>query len=268
MSALTELKAKSPPPTYPPDELLISEDGVNLESDWHRIEIGLLVELCGQHLLGRTDYFAGGNMFIYFDEQHARDRNFRGPDFFFVWGPSPMPLRPYWAVWKEGMRFPNLIIELLSPTTEDMDRTKKKDVYERIFKTPEYYLYDPDTKQLEGWRLEDRVYQPSVPDSTGRLWSQQLELWLGLWDGWYLNRETTWLRFYTKDGILVPTIEEAAKRQIAAVQKRSATAEQKAATAEQKAATAAQQADEQRRRADAAEAELARLKARLEPKKD
>ncbi|MSU77764.1 MAG: hypothetical protein EXS16_06680 [Gemmataceae bacterium] len=77
---------KTERPAFPPDELLISEDGENLESDWHRIELNLLIELTDQWITGRDDYFVGGNMFIYFDEEHARNRNFRGPDYFFVWG--------------------------------------------------------------------------------------------------------------------------------------------------------------------------------------
>ena len=116
MSTVAEMVVKVEVPDFPPDELLISEDGVPLESDWHAIEIGLLRELVHQHLPDRQDFFAGGNMFIYFNEEQARNKDFRGPDFFFVWGVSPMPLRPHWTIWKEGGRYPNLIIELLSPS--------------------------------------------------------------------------------------------------------------------------------------------------------
>jgi Uma2 family endonuclease len=254
MSTVAEMVVKVEVPDFPPDELLISEDGVPLESDWHRIEIGLLVELVGQNFAGRNDYFAGGNMFIYFNEEQARNKDFRGPDFFFVWGASPMPLRPHWTIWKEGGRYPNVIIELMSSSTAEVDLTTKKDVYERIFRTPEYFCYDPETSQFAGWRLEHGKYEPLVRNEKGWLWSEQLQLWLGVWNGWYLNRETAWLRFFHRDGNLVLTVEEAGK--------------EKAALAEQKAASAEQEAEEQRRRADAAEAELALLKAQLSTKKD
>jgi Uma2 family endonuclease len=243
MSTVADYVAKQPTPDIPPDELLVSEDGAPLETDWHRIEIGLFVELVNQRYAGRNDFFAGGNMFIYFSAEQARNQDFRGPDIFFVWGVSPMPLRPYWAVWKEGGRYPNLIVELLSPSTADEDLTTKKDVYEQTFRTPEYFCYDPEPRTLLGWRLNPEVYQPLQPNDKGWLWSEQLKLWLGAWNGRYLNRDATWLRLYTPEGGLIPTAEELGAQQ-------------------------AGEADEQRHRAEAAEAELKRLKAQLNPNND
>jgi Uma2 family endonuclease len=246
MSTAAQVLTKFQVPVFPPDELLISDDGVPMDSDWHRIEICLLVELVGQQFATRNDFFAGGDMFIYFSEEQARNRDFRGPDFFFVWGASPMPLRPYWAIWKEGGRYPDVIVELLSPSTEEEDRTTKKDVYEKTFRTSEYYLYEPDEKKLEGWRLAQGKYQPIAADEQGRLWSEQLQLWFGTWIGTYQRRSANWLRLFTNQGILVPTAEESK------------------AVAQQQAAAAQQQILEQRQRAEAAEAELARLKAHIE----
>src|SRR5207253_10502726 len=120
---------------------------------------------------------------------------------------------------------PNLIIELLSPSTAEEDLTTKKDVYEQTFRTPEYYCYDPETRKLDGWRLDDGVYQAISPNDKGRLWSEQLKLWLGTWSGPYLNRDTIWLRFYTPDGILVPTAEELAAQQTAELNRRAEAAE-------------------------------------------
>ena len=283
MPTISEMVVKVEVPDFPPDELLISEDGVPLESDWHAVEIGLLRELAYQHFGDRQDYFAGGNMFIYFNEQQLRNRDYRGPDFFFVWGASATPVRPYWAVWKEDGRYPNVIIELLSPSTAHEDRTTKKDIYEKIFRTPEYYCYDPENQLLQGRRLQAGVgvYQSLQTNEKGWLWSDQLKLWLGAWYGRYHRRETTWLRFFRPDGALVPTSREAAKANIAAARQEAASAKQKAVSAEQKAMSAEQKAvsaeqkavsaeqavDEQRRRAEAAETELARLRAQLEPKK-
>lgn len=217
--------------TLLPQVELISEDGVPLESDWHRIEINLLIELVQQHYAGRTDYYAGGNMFIYFSEEQARNRDFRGPDFFFVRGVSPEPLRLYWAVWKEQGRYPDAIIELLSPTTAREDRTRKKDVYERTFRTPDYFCYDPGERKLEGWHLSG-TYRSLTVDARGWLWSESMGLWLGTWEGVHQGHQATWLRFYTPEGQLVPTVAETAAAE--------------------------------RQRAEAAEAELARLRAEIE----
>ena len=54
---------------------LIETDGEPLESDWHRLAIALLIEAIKQYHSGRTDFYAGGNMFIYYDEEEARAPN-------------------------------------------------------------------------------------------------------------------------------------------------------------------------------------------------
>ncbi len=220
---------------------LVAEDGEPLESDWHRIAMNLLIELVCWFLRDRTDYYVGGNMFIYFNEKQARNRDFRGPDFFFVWGAARYPPRDYWAIWLEDGRYPNAIIELMSPKTMKEDLTTKKDVYEKTFRTPDYFCYDPATQELRGWRLnEQQRYVPIEPDANGRLECRELGLWLGKWKGSHLSFDTLWLRFFDKEGNLVPTFVEAER----------------------------QRADSERQRAEAAEAELARLRAQVVPTTD
>ena len=68
-----------PPPPVPTVEL-IDNDGVPLESHWHVAQIPLLLDLVYCMFAHRQDFYAGGNQFIYFDEQQARKRNYRGPD--------------------------------------------------------------------------------------------------------------------------------------------------------------------------------------------
>lgn len=64
-----------------------------------------------------------------------------------------------------------------------------------------------------GWRLVGGSYVPIPADQEGALWSEQLELWLGRWQGKHLRIDTTWLRLWTLDGDLVLTLAEAeAKR--------------------------------------------------------
>ncbi len=109
-----------------PKERLSEEDGVPLETDWHRLEMNLLIESVTYYWRHRTDYFVGGNMFIYYNEEHARNVDYRGPDFFFVRDSHLNPSRPYWAVWLENYKFPNLIIELTSPSTAQ-DRSNSQE---------------------------------------------------------------------------------------------------------------------------------------------
>ncbi|MFL6235436.1 MAG: hypothetical protein ACJ76N_20030 [Thermoanaerobaculia bacterium] len=62
---------------------------------------------------------------------------------------------------------------------------------------------------MEGLRLADRFYQAIQPDENGRLWSEQLGVFVGLWHGAVETREYDWVRLFRPDGTLVPTPEEA-----------------------------------------------------------
>ncbi len=109
-----------------PKVKLIATDGVPLESPWHWAGIVLLIDSLRFHLRGRSNYFVGGNMFLYYSEEQARNRDYRGADFFFVDGVDGLKPREWWAVWEEDDRYPDVIMELLSPTTAKLDRTVKK----------------------------------------------------------------------------------------------------------------------------------------------
>lgn len=290
--------ATAPPPVnapvtsvgfpYPPTDLP-SEDGENLESDWHRKEINLLVESIQQFWKGRTDFYVGGNMFIYFSEEQARNRDFRGPDFYVVKNVDGTRMRPYWATWLEGGRYPNLIVELTSPTSKHLDLGIKKDVYQNVFQTKEYFCYDYEAKELLGWRLIDSEYQAIVPDVNGRLMCTTVGLTLGRWLGWYQGFAETWLRFYDMQGKVVPYPGEAefadADLAYAHAEKERERAEQARERAEKereraererenaerernRAELASREAEEERRRREALEAEIARLKAELEANKN
>jgi hypothetical protein len=48
-------------------------DGDRMESDWHVVSISLLDELVRNHLGEPKNYFCGGNMFIYYSLQQAKE---------------------------------------------------------------------------------------------------------------------------------------------------------------------------------------------------
>src|SRR4051812_22189150 len=96
------------PGVAPPRLKLIDSDGEPLESHWHVLQIALLLNLVATYFRGRDDYYASGNMFIYYCVNQARKRFYRGPDFFYVNGASRLPLRRYWCVWEEGGRYPDV----------------------------------------------------------------------------------------------------------------------------------------------------------------
>jgi Uma2 family endonuclease len=53
--------------------------------------------------------------------------------------------RNSWVVWEENGKYPDLIIELLSDSTANVDRGLKKALYQDHFRTPEYFLFAPDS---------------------------------------------------------------------------------------------------------------------------
>ncbi len=248
---------------------LATEDDRPMDTPWHRDCMMLLIAVTGYHFRRRNDFYVGGNNFIYFNPDQARNLDYRGPDFFYIKdGVDRSRERLYWAVWEEGGQLPDVIIELLSPTTETEDRTTKFAIYEQTLRTPEYFMYDPYSKTLEGFRLVEGHYQMLKPNDRGWLWSEELQLWLGTWEGEYMRTRATWLRFYTADGELVP-LEEESERQRAEAEHQRAEAErhqteaerQRAEAQRQRAEAERQRAEAERQRAENAEAELARLKA-------
>lgn len=196
---------------------LVYEDGIPMEDFRHVIQMNLLMDLIRRVMKerGRTDYFAAGDIFVYYSVDEARGvaegrSYFRGPDLFFVNGGVEVGReRKCWLAWEEGGRLPDLIVEMLSPSTAKIDRTVKKDLYARVFRTAEYYLYDFDAAKLEAFRLAGDSYQPLLPNGEGRFRSEQLGLELGLARGEQSGQTASWIRLFHPDGRMVPTPEEA-----------------------------------------------------------
>ncbi len=240
-----------------------------MENYLHRLQQQLLLESLQHHWKDRTDYFAGANMFVYFSLQQADQIRrgdltaYRGPDFFVVLNTSFHPPRSKWVVWAEGGKLPDVVVELLSPSTAQVDRGEKMRLYEQVWHTPEYFLYDFDKRQLEGYELANGAYRPKEANEQGWLWSEHLGLWLGSWAGVYAGYDLVWLRFYTPEGELVLTRTEAEARR-AEEEARRAEEERQRAEAERHAREQAERLAEAERRArEQAETELQKLRERL-----
>ncbi len=186
-----------------PDASKLLSDEPEMESSLHYAQLALLVACLEFLWRDRTDFFIGANLTIYFSRQQLRNRDFRGPDFFLIQQTDRRP-RNAWVTWEEDGKYPNLIIELLSTSTADIDRTFKKTLYQDRFRTPEYFWFSPDTLEFEGFRFTGTQYQPIAINSNGWRWSEELELYLGV--------ENKQLRYFTTDGRLVPTPQERAEQ--------------------------------------------------------
>ncbi|MBH8577756.1 Uma2 family endonuclease [Nostocaceae cyanobacterium CENA369] len=214
----------------PPPQDLIFDDGEPLESNRHRIAMNVLIRSLQQIWSDRNDYFVGGNMFVYYSSTQVRNRDFKGPDFFVVLNVEGNMSRQGWVVWDEEGRYPDVIVELMSPSTANVDIGKKKNLYEEVFRTRDYFVFDPfEPNSLQGWRLDVNFrYQPIVANEQGWLWCETLGFWLGTWSG-TIDRETaSWLRFYDREANLVLLPEEA-ERQRADAESQRADAERQRA---------------------------------------
>lgn len=204
---------------WPPTDL--ESDEPPLETTLHLHQLMLLISSLNWLWKDRDDYFAGGNLTVYYSPRKRKDEMFRGPDFFVALDTKPHP-RKSWMIWEEEGKYPNVIVELLSDSTAAVDRDLKKKLYAETFRTPEYFWFDPEPKSLEfkGFILTGGSYEPIVPNENGLLWSQQLQLYLGIRD--------TKLRYFQENGELVPTLEEAtnAAEEVAKSAREALSAEQ------------------------------------------
>ncbi|AGF50584.1 slr0976 [Synechocystis sp. PCC 6803] len=235
MSAITAQELES----QMPDATMLLSDEPEMESSVHYLQLLLLVTSLEWAWRQRDDFFIGANLTIYFSRQQLKHRDFRGPDFFLVKNTTRHP-RNSWVVWEEDGRYPDLIIELLFESTAKVDRTTKLDLYATRFHTPEYFYFSPETLEFAGFRLNFNQYSPVIPNEQGWLWSEALGFFLGIHQGQ--------LRYFSVEGILVPTPEEAAQQEILRPDQAMAKVEQEA-----------QRADQEKFRADRLAAKLREL---------
>jgi Uma2 family endonuclease len=241
-----------------PDATRLLSDEPEMETSLHYMQLLLLVTSLEWLWRDCNDFFIGANLTIYFSRQQLRNRDFRGPDFFLV-KDTEKRSRNSWVVWEEDGRYPDLIIELLSESTADLDRNLKKNLYENRFHTPEYFWFSPENLEFAGFELVGNKYQEIIPNARGWCWSDVLRLYLGV--------EGSKLRYFTPDGDLVPTPEEAAlaaQQQALAAQQQTLEAQQQALEAQQQALEAQQQALAAQQQALEAQQQVSEAELRLE----
>ncbi|MEA5577521.1 Uma2 family endonuclease [Anabaena sp. UHCC 0451] len=226
-----------------PDCTELLSDEPEMESSLHYTQLLILVTCLEWLWRDREDFFIGANLSIYYSRQQLKNRDFRGPDFFLVKDTEKRP-RLSWVTWEEDGKYPNVIIELLSDSTAKVDKGLKKQLYQNQFRTPEYFWFSPNTLELVGWRLTDSEYKPIPASENDWYWSQELGLYLGVLEGR--------LRYFTVEGRLVPTPEEANLQEI-----------KKAEIANQKAEIANQKAEAEQKRANQAKAKLEQAETKM-----
>ncbi len=110
---------------------------------------------------GRVGAHFCTNVFFYYDPDDSRRSVV--PDFFvFLNLPRPEEPRRTYKLWEEGTA-PDLIVEVCSRSTIEEDVYRKKGIYQDVFRTREYVLFDPDADVIPGrlraFRLVEGAYQ-------------------------------------------------------------------------------------------------------------
>jgi Uma2 family endonuclease len=99
----------------------------------------------------RDDVFVAGNLLWYAVEGRPEIR--LAPDALVVFG-RPKGYRGSYMQWEEDGVPPTVVFEILSPNNRPAEMTRKFQFYDR-HGVEEYYLYDPETNDLDGWRRVD-----------------------------------------------------------------------------------------------------------------
>lgn len=139
-------------------------------------------------------------------------------------GSYDVPLQPVGPFW---------VLEYVSKSSRRKDYKENRNKYEHELKVPYYLLFNPDAQEMTLYQHTGKKYVAVLPNEHGRCAIPELELEMGLLDGW--------VRFWYR-GALLPLPDEL-QRQRDDLQ---------------------HQRDEERQGRLGAEAELARLRNELE----
>lgn len=227
MSSFQSLPPQSDPPLSPRLTLptmydLKSEDPEEpgLPDEYHGYQPLLLRHTFKPANCDLEEVFIGADINLYYDLRHLNW--YKRPDWFAVVGVSRLyegrDLRNSYVMWQELVS-PFVVVELLSPGTEDEDlgRTVRQlgkpptkwQVYEQILRVPYYFVFSRYTNELQAFRLVGGEYE-SVEVGEEGLLIPHLGLRLSLWQGCYENIERLWLRWFTASGELILTPSEEA----------------------------------------------------------
>jgi Uma2 family endonuclease len=246
-----------------------------LPDEFHDFQPDLLRETFLPPNHPKDELFIGADINLYYNEAHTNW--YKRPDWFLCLGMSgetERELRLSYVMWQEKVN-PFLVVELLSPGTEDEDLGQKVsqkvgeedkpplkwEVYERVLQVPYYGVFDRYASRFRLFKLEGRHYREILLEENA-FWFEELGLGLGIWEGKYQGKDHKWLRWYDGSGRWILTESEGrmAAEELAAREMRRADEALKRMNAEAaRADEALQRASEEGDRADRLAAKLRAL---------
>lgn len=199
----------------------------------------------------RNNFFTGKDLNVYYDSSHPLWH--KRPDWFLAVGVPYLyenhDMRLSYVTWQEAAN-PFIIIELISPGTEDEDLGKVKTVpgkplpkwvvYEQVLKVPYYFVFNRYTDDFKAFKLENGRYEAlSMPDDQ-RIWIPELKIGLAPWRGTYKQINRYWLRWYDANHQWLPTEAEVERQRANSESQRANSERQRANSERQKAEKLAQ----------------------------
>lgn len=193
-----------------------------LPDEYHLLQPQLLGYTFRPANYPEDEIFVASDLNLYYNVRHPTW--YKRPDWFAVVGVPRLyeqrELRLSYVVWQEGVN-PFVVVELLSPGTEkeDLGQTLREvnqpptkwEVYERILRVPFYIVFDRYTDRLRAFQLVGSSYS-ELNLSESRVWMNDIQLGLGLWQGVYQGISRLWLRWYDVEGNWILTPEERERR--------------------------------------------------------
>jgi Uma2 family endonuclease len=192
-------------------------------------------------LANRPDVFIAADLLWYPVQVKQPPAPSQAPDVMVIFG-RPKGERRSYRQWEEGNLAPQVVFEILSDsnkTAEGKREMERKFAFYQQHGVEEYYIYDPDELNLEGWQRQGEQLVPIEPISN---WvSPRLQVRFA----WQEGEE---LALYRPDGQRFLSFLELEERLLIERQR----AEQERQRAEQQQ----QRAEQQQQRAEQAEAAL------------
>ncbi len=189
----------------------------------------------------------------------------KAPDWFYVPNVPRLlngKVRRSYVLWKEHVP-PLIALEFVSGDgREERDKTPRRGkfwVYEQAIQIPYYGIYEVEKASIEMYHLVNGTYELMVPNERGHYEIPEMKVEVGIWKGIYQDLTLPWMRWWDKDGELIPTNEEAKEME----RQRAEQERQAKELANQRAEQERQRAEQERQAKELAQQELARMKAKL-----
>ncbi|MCY7408356.1 MAG: Uma2 family endonuclease [Alkalinema sp. CAN_BIN05] len=191
------LKYLEPLDWLPTAEDLPESDEKPVDSELQRLLADLLRNMLAGIFKGRTDWFFGIDMGVYY----SPDEPAIAPDGFLSIGVKSVKtkgLRTSYVLWEDDGVIPQFILEVVSKSYRG-EYTTKKDLYQNLG-VLYYVVYNPIRRRkntLEVYRLVQGQYVPVIGNP---VWMPEIGLGIGKDEYTHQDRDREWLFWYNEKG--------------------------------------------------------------------